>query len=555
VSRFLIITSLFLLLFSSCAEQRALSGGPKDTQPPRLDSSRYSTPNLQTNFREKEIILTFDEWVVLNDPTNQIIISPPLQSRPDVKIKHKSVVLKFKEELQANTTYSIQFGESVKDYTENNPAQNLRFVFSTGPVLDSLTLSGQVNDALTATPVEKVWVMMYEGTDDSLPYKERPLYIAKTDAQGFFKFENIREGNFKVFALADNNNNYKYDQRSEMIAFVPEPIFLSDSTQGVLKLRLFKEDEPLALLSSKLIDKNRYRIQFNRQLLDSIIVGTLPENPAFEFLIEKGKDTLLFWWKNADSANVLLSVPALNFRDTIQINNGEEGNWPEKALVYSAAVTAVAAKTKGKPEEKTFNLHPLNAAEVDYSRPIKEIDFSKIILLDSMSAIKIQGKKLENHPRRFTIKPEESPKSDIVELFLLPGAVIDYWGETNRDTLKRTFKVLREKDLGNLKMKIVNADSNSTYIVRLLDDKESILFESILKDKSSMDYEFKLLEPGRYTVEIVQDSDANGRYSPGNYLEKRQPETVTRSKPISLRADWDNEMELDLNPVMKKKGK
>lgn len=543
---------ILLVLLSSCAEQRPLTGGPKDSTPPRLDSTRYSTPNLQTNFREKEIILTFNEWVVLNDPINQIIISPPLQTRPEVKIKNKSVVLKFKEELLPNTTYSIQFGEAVKDFTENNPAQNLRFVFSTGAVLDSLSVSGQIIDALTAEPVQKVWLMLYDRDDDSLPYKERPVYIAKTDAQGLFKFENIRSDSFKVFALSDNNNNYKYD-RGEQIAFLKEQIFLSDSTEGILKLRLFKEDEPLAVLSAKLTAKNKCRIQFNRQLTDSITIEIKDQNKLIETYSEKGRDTLLTWWKSSNAKELVIVVPALNFSDTIDISDAESGNWPDKSLVYSLPESASAQKTKGKPEEKKFSLHPVNEQLVDYSRPIEEIDFTKIILKDSSSIVSIIAERKNNQLRSIQFKPKEILKSQNAELLILPGAFKDIWGETNTDTLKRTYTVLKNKDLGNLKLSIVNADSTMNYIVKLVDGKESEIYSFQFGGQSSFTKEFKLLEPDRYIVEIIHDKDSDEKYTAGNYLQKIQPETVTKSKPSNLRADWENELEVDLNPQKGKK--
>lgn len=559
MSKYIIyIQSLVLLaLLYSCAEQRPLSGGPKDTQPPRLDSSRYSTPNLQTNFREKEIILTFNEWVVLNDASNQILISPPLQNKPEVKIKHKSIVLKFKEDLQPNTTYTLQFGEAVKDFTENNAAQNLRFVFSTGPVLDSLTISGQIIDALTGTPAEKVWVMMYDKMEDSTPYKERPLYIAKTDAQGMFKFENIREDSFRVFAILDNNNNYKFDQKSEAIAFHPEPIFLSDSTQGALKMRLFKEEESPAVLSAKLLSRNQFRIVFNRAIYDNIRLEPLnAQTSDFKAFREAGKDTLLYWWKGlaaGDSLQLRLEIPALSFTDTLTIKPDADAKFLPWALVLSLPEIG-AVKTKGKPVSgENFNLHPKFETEIDLSRPLATVNFDQIVLVDTLgNQLKTKIKIDSLHPRRLRLQLNEVLNIATCELRILPNALTDIWGESNSDTLRRVFKVLKEKDLGNMKVKVLNADSSASYIVQLLDDKELPIKELYFSNRASWEYAFPLLEPKRYSILIIQDKDKNGRLTGGDYLQKRQPEPLTRSKPITLRADWDNEMEIDMKPTSKK---
>jgi uncharacterized protein (DUF2141 family) len=409
-------------------------------------------------------------------------------------------------------------------------------------------------DAISAEPVEKIWVMLYDKNDDSLPYNERPVYVAKTDVQGIFKLENLKSGNFRVFALADNNSNYKYD-RGEQIAFLKDPIFLSDSTEGILKLRLFKEDEPLSILSSKLIGKNKYRIQFNRQISDSISVDISENGENVETFKEFGRDTLLVWWKTTNATNLFVSVAALNFIDTIDISEGESGNWPDKALVYSLPETGAAQKTKGKPEEKKFSLHPSNPSVVDYSRPIKEIDFSKVILKDSLSDAEIIPERKSNQLRSFQFQTKEQLKSQIAELYVLPGAIVDIWGETNSDTLKRKYSVLKTKDLGNLKVSISNADSTMNYIVKLLDDKESAMYEFKFSAQSTWVKEFKQLEPNRYSIEIIHDKDADGKFTVGNYIQKIQPETVTKSKPTNLRADWDNELEVDLNPQKNTKKK
>jgi hypothetical protein len=316
---------------------------------------------------------------------------------------------------------------------------------------------------------------------------------------------------------------------------------------------LFKEDEPLSILSSKLIGKNKYRIQFNRQISDSISVEISENGKNVETFREFGRDTLLVWWKTTNATNLILSVKALNFIDTIDISEGESGNWPDKALVYSVPETGTTQKTKGKPEEKKFNLHPSNPTIVDYSRPIKEIDFSKVILKDSLSNAEIITERKSNQFRSFQFQTKEQLKSQQAELYVLPGAILDIWGETNSDTLKRKYSVLKNKDLGNLKVSISNADSTMNYIVKLLDDKESVLYEFKFSAQSTWVKEFKQLEPNRYSIEIIHDKDADGKFTVGNYLKKIQPETVTKSKPTNLRADWDNELEVDLNPMKGKK--
>ena len=145
---------LLILLLYSCATPTTPTGGPRDENPPQIDTT-LSTPNFQTRFLKQDISLTFNEWVMLEDVFNQVIISPPLQFKPEIYIKKKSVIIKWdeRETLRENVTYTFNFGESVKDLTEKNPAEKLRFVFSTGDFIDSLTLSGKVVDAVDGKPL------------------------------------------------------------------------------------------------------------------------------------------------------------------------------------------------------------------------------------------------------------------------------------------------------------------------------------------------------------------------------------------------------------------
>ncbi len=162
---------------------------------------RRQHAEFQHAFSQRRIELVFDEWVTLSDVGTQVVVSPTLLKRPEVKLKGKKVVVELPEEdtLRPNTTYTINFGTAVKDLHEGNPAENLRFVFSTGDYLDSLTVNGSVVDAFTGDPVEKVSVMLYENLGDSVPRKERPYYFARTNKTGQFSIQNVRPGRFKAW--------------------------------------------------------------------------------------------------------------------------------------------------------------------------------------------------------------------------------------------------------------------------------------------------------------------------------------------------------------------
>lgn len=204
------------VLLASCASVTPIPGGPEDTDPPEIVSTK-STPNLQRRFEKQPIRLTFNEWVEVKDIGTQVIVSPPLEFSPDIDLKGKSVYFQFNEEerLRPDATYTINFGESVRDYTEGNPTPNLRFVFSTGDNLDSLSVSGKVEDAFTGEPIPGAMVLLYDQLADTIIRAERPFYFARTNEAGQFRIENVKGGQFRAFALIDNNFNYLYDLPGE----------------------------------------------------------------------------------------------------------------------------------------------------------------------------------------------------------------------------------------------------------------------------------------------------------------------------------------------------
>ena len=212
-----LVISLALIALSSllfrCANPLPPDGGPKDERPPQVVQEK-SSQNFQTNYTKKPIEIAFDEWVEIRDPFNQIIVSPPLRYPYEIYIKKRSVIFEFdeREELRDSATYTINFGEAIQDFTEGNPADQLRFVFSTGPYIDSLSVRGKIVDARTYEPVEGAVFMLYENTADSVVRTERPFYFARTNDRGLFTIENVKAGTFNGFALLDNNLNYRFDQ-------------------------------------------------------------------------------------------------------------------------------------------------------------------------------------------------------------------------------------------------------------------------------------------------------------------------------------------------------
>ena len=215
--KFPLFISLLVLLFG-CAQIVTPTGGDKDEAPPVILSEE--PPNHTTGFTADQLIISFDEYIQLNSPSEQIVISPPMLRMPDYQLRKKSLVVSFKEELKLNTTYTINFGEAIKDNNEGNILKNYTYVFSTGPVLDSMAVKGKLSDALTGAAIEDVLIMLYKADVDSLPLDTIPDYFTRTEEDGSFEIEHVSDQPYRIFALKDQNSNYRFDIPDEEIGFL-----------------------------------------------------------------------------------------------------------------------------------------------------------------------------------------------------------------------------------------------------------------------------------------------------------------------------------------------
>jgi hypothetical protein len=203
----------------SCAQVGSPSGGPRDEDPPQVVES--DPPNYSTHFTEKKIEITFDEYIVLDNVNQELIASPPMEKKPEVKLRKKTLIIEFEESLKENTTYTFNFGNAIVDLHEGNKLQNFEYVFSTGAVLDSMSVKGTLKYAETLEkPKDPISIMLYSDLRDSVPLTEIPMYVGRSDDSGVFSVNNLRPDTYKVFALKDGNNNLLFDLPSEEIAFL-----------------------------------------------------------------------------------------------------------------------------------------------------------------------------------------------------------------------------------------------------------------------------------------------------------------------------------------------
>jgi hypothetical protein len=295
-----------ILFMSSCAQVVMPSGGKTDTVPPHV---RKSVPeNGSANFNSKRVEIQFDEFIQLKDLNSQLLISPPMEKQPDVKVKNKTLSIEFQEPLKPNTTYNLNFGSAIADIHESKAAVNFRYVFSTGAFVDSLSVSGTVRNAHTGNPEKAVFVMLYDNAADSTPYLHVPAYFGRTDVNGFYRINNIRAATYRVVALQDANNNYLVNT-DEQIGFRTEPLVLQRN--DTVNLRLFKEETARQRIRKAYqAGYGKILLAFNKRVEGLKLRPLNCELNATDQVIEsnKGGDTITFWYLKPKPDSLLLEV-------------------------------------------------------------------------------------------------------------------------------------------------------------------------------------------------------------------------------------------------------
>ena len=537
---------LFLLLFVciGCAKKGSITGGLKDTIAPTL---KISFPeNFSTNFKGNQIKLTFDEYIKLKGLEKQLIVSPPMKNEPLIipSSVTKYLTIQIKDTLQPNTTYSFNFGQSITDNNEGNPLNQFKYVFSTGPYIDSLALGGRVKDALDREVESFVSVMLYEVNEkfkDSVVYTSPPRYITNTlDSLKTFRLENLKAGKYLLVAMKDRNNNNKFNPKTEKIGFHKQFITIPNDT--VYEIELFKEVLPFKALKPSQVSGNKIAIGYdgkqdfskskpkiilknNNQILESIVTQ-FPK-----------KDSLQVWYKPIKADSLLLNIKKEGYVNDFSV---KIKNQKKDTLSINAVQTGI--------------LNMRDEFTLESSTPLVKIDKSKISIKDSKTKITEFTPNYDDFNQKLVLNFPKNT-SEKYQIQLLPGALTDFFEKSN-DTLTYKLETRSESDYGNLIVDLQNV-KRFPIIIELTNEKGEILAYDYSEKNTKV--EFNFLEPKDYILRVIYDDNKNKKWDSGNYLEKRQAEEVIYySKVIKdVRANWNDNETFDLSipytPEPKKK--
>ncbi len=520
-----------IILALGCASKANITGGPRDETPPKVIADE-STANFQTNFAEERIELTMDEWVKLEDPLNQVLISPPLEKRPDIRLRKKSVLLSFNEEevLRENATYSINFGEAIQDITESNPLKNYSFVFATGDIIDSLMIKGKTLDAFTGDPVENATILVYESLEDSIVFREKPFYASRSDADGSFRIGNVKEGTFKILAVMDENLNYQYEQAAEQMGFLPEPFVVTIDTSKQITLLMSQELAELYLEDDDTTGWNQATFTYNREPLDIQATYDDPDG------------TLYFDRRNND----VLAWNAVGTRTQWQIYLEDTTT----GVIDTFGLRADGRQADVQPMQRQNRLkntgHPADPFFICFDRPLDTFDLTYITLVegDSGQTVNPGISIIDTVPFCLALTYRWQPTLNYT-LTALPGAITDIFGLTN-DTIDMPVPVGAADRFGNIILKVEGLSPDNQYLLEFLEN-DNVIFTLYVRNQTEYNKTLEKLKPATYRLRVTEDSNGNGRWDPANYLKGIQPERIATHEVEPLRANWDVELNYKWN--------
>ncbi len=592
-----------LVLSYGCAQQGSPTGGPKDEDPPvvlRTEPSNYST-----NFDVNRITITFDEYLDMANFTQELVVSPPMEEKPEIRLRNKILIIEFEEELKEDATYTFNFGEGIRDLNEKNVLLNYEYVFATGNELDSLSVKGTLKNAYDLTvPEGPINVMLYEALEDSIPLKQIPYYVGRTDKEGNFAVNNLKTGTYKLFALKDGNNNFLFDLPNEKIAYLDSALLIDgdyfrkilletgvydstdlkpktyeleidtagmsqDSIQVLLDsleqtkpdfnalyvdLYMFTEDPVDQFISDfNRDDRKKIELLFNLPLTDSFnFKPVFPDTLTYESLIPEfglNRDSLTIW--AADTVVAALDTIKLSFTYTV-LDSLNSPVSKTDTLLFSYRERSTKTKRDNQKEKKQEALQ--------------------------VTTIRNRAKHHIKHGLTFTInQPLSDIEADFFDLFIIPDSVeIPVAADPYVDSTHLRRARISHEWKEEAKYRLVLYPGAMTNIYGLTNDTidlsfqirplaeygrinlalknvdDTLFIQLFKKDKrirsqsatTSGTYTFDFVDPDTYHIKIVHDRNSNGKWDTGNYLEGVQPEKVEYlPRELKIRANWDHDVE------------
>ena len=586
-------------------------GGWFDETPPHIVKTMPGKNATQVT--SKKVSIYFDEFVKIADASQNVIVSPPQKEMPDIKAIAKKIQVTLKDTLKPNTTYTIDFSDAITDFTEDNPLGNYTYAFSTGDQIDTLQVAGYVIDASNLEPVKGILVGLYDDLADSAFHTKPMARVARTDANGHFSIKGVAAGKYRVYALQDMDDNYKFSQKSEVIAFshdIYEPSVFLDMRQDTIWRDPLHIDsiaqvnyyhylpDDIVLLSFQELQTGRYLLKAERKEPDRFTVffsygsEELPEirglnfNAEDAFLTEPSnkKDTLTYWLRDT----ILVNKDTLRLEMTYQTTDSLEQLVMKTDTIEVLAKTPYAKRMKAKhkafeewkkeqekkkkreePYDSIFptpkltpnytvpqTMAPDQSIYIEMPSPLARLDTAAIHLYSKIDSLwyraPFEFQKVKDKLRLYEIVVDWHPETEY-SFEVDSAAFTDIYGLVSGE-YKQGIKVKSLDDYSTLIIQVSGAKEEGTIMVELLDTSGKMLKRS--KVEADGTAQFFYVNPGAYFTRAFIDRNNNGVWDTGNYDEDQQPEDMYYNpQQIEAKAKWDITKQWNLTAVPRNKQK
>ena len=584
-----------LLLAVGCARMGSPDGGWYDDDPPVVLGS---TPaDKATDVKTKKINIYFDEYIKLADATQNVIVSPPQLEMPEIQAKGKKIVVELKDSLKPNTTYTIDFSDAISDNNEGNPMGNFTYTFSTGEQIDTFEVAGYVIDASNLEPVKGISVGLYNNLADSVFRTEPLMRVSRTDASGHFVIKGVAPGEYRVYALQDADGDFKFTQKSEMIAFSHQtykpsagPDIRQDTIwrdtlhiDNILRVPYthFYPDDVVMLAFQELqtdryllkqpdrTDADRIKLFFSYGNEQLPIIKGLNFDADSAFVVEHNakKDSITYWLRDTtlintdtltlsmeylitDSTGVLISqsdtidvVAKTSYAKRQKEKQKEYESWQKEQEKRKKREEPYDSIYPVKPLEVKINvpqsLNPISKVFINIPTPLAKADTSAVHLYSQIDSLWYRAPfeviRLDSVMGRFELLAEWQPGTEY-SLEVDSAAFVDIYGFVS-DPIKQGIKARPLEELSSLVFRLSGV-RDTGIVVQLLDKDDKCLRQ--LRAANDGEAAFFYLEPGNYYARAFVDRNGNDLWDTGNYDDDQQPEDVYYySSEIECKANWD----------------
>lgn len=583
---------LVFLLLVSCAKMGQPDGGWFDETPPKVIGA--SPADGAVNVKQKKINIYFDEFIKLDNPSEKVVVSPPQLEQPEIKGAGRRIQISLVDSLKANTTYTIDFSDAISDNNEGNPMGNYTYSFSTGAAIDTMEVSGHVLESENLEPVKGILVGLYADHADSAFRTKPMLRVSRTDSRGRFVIKGLAPGSYRIYALQDQDGDYKFSQKSEKIAFshdiiVPscKPDVRQDTTWvDSLHIKSIDQVDYIHFLPDNIVLRaftepltDRFFLKAERQKANSFTLffsygdSILPQIKGLNFdaenafLVEASekKDTITYWLKDTALVNQDTLLMDITYRMTdstgVLVNKTDSAQEILSKEPYAKRMKnmekELAAwtkkqekkKKKGEPYDSVMEVKPLDvqlsvSSQFDpdqnvifsFPTPLAKVDTAAIHLYAKHDTLwyraPMEFLPLEN--RKYELRGEWRPDIEY-SLEVDSAAFEDIYGLASKP-IKQGFKVNSLDTYGTLLVNITSLH-DLPLIVQLLDAQDKVVKETKTVNGVA---EFYYLKPQKYYMRLIVDRNNNGKWDTGNYASDQQAEEVYYyPEAIECKAKWD----------------